>query len=294
MPDESHCCEVPLTRSLPPPGPYWRFTREERQLVALVFAALLVPGNVERLAELVQWHPPDLGDAEVAVELAYPRDLWASHRAQRGPSLLGQEDFRAAILDCLQLSDDAWLRRCAVTEFNAFFGATPRPSDRFIQYPGRWSIRALTDPGRAHFITDPSELRKVCIYKFAHNAKPDLVILCPGGDVLCIEAKVGSREGSYPIPGQAPASQREVQRFLIDCLLGFRGHFVYLTRDRPSGDSPPAANEMGISWLEVLQALDLSCAAEWVGNWVDDLVGAGEDERSRPDESGPEPREDED
>lgn len=41
---------VAITRSLPVPGPFWTFNREERNAVAILFGLLARPGNLEKFA----------------------------------------------------------------------------------------------------------------------------------------------------------------------------------------------------------------------------------------------------
>ena len=85
---------TPLTRSLPAPGPFWTFNREERNAVAILFGLLTGPGNVEAFARLLDWQPADLPEVEVCVEWTYLRDLWSHHSRTASPDTL-----RAAILD---------------------------------------------------------------------------------------------------------------------------------------------------------------------------------------------------
>jgi hypothetical protein len=179
---------TPLTRSLPAPGPFWTFNREERNAVAILFGLLTGPGNVEAFARLLDWQPADLPEVEVCVEWTYLRDLWSHHSRTASPDTL-----RTAILDALQPADGEALRACSPLEFNTHFGAVPKPSSIYLQSPGNWSV-AKFDP----MIGDDEEFRRACVFKWAFNVKPDLVLRTPSGKVLCIEAKWDSGEGSYP------------------------------------------------------------------------------------------------
>jgi hypothetical protein len=170
---------TPLTRSLPAPGPFWTFNREERNAVAILFGLLTGPGNVEAFARLLDWQPADLPEVEVCVEWTYLRDLWSHHSRTASPDTL-----RTAILDALQPADGEALRACSPLEFNTHFGAVPKPSSIYLQSPGNWSV-AKFDP----MIGDDEEFRRACVFKWAFNVKPDLVLRTPSGKVLCIEAK---------------------------------------------------------------------------------------------------------
>lgn len=249
---------------LTPPGPYSSFSREERNWVALLYGLLMWPGNMERFAELVRWAPNDIDKVEVAIEWAYRRDLWNYH------SRLGDQDaLRNDILDTLQPSNRDHLETMSIEEFNAYFGATPQPSKDTIQFPGKWSLRRFDET-----IVDDGEFFRTCRYKWAHNVKPDLVAMTPTGQVLCVEAKLGSPEGSYPA-SQADLAvfhrrclpslgQMSVQRFLVNDLLGLEGTFVHLTPIHAPSDAVRS-----ITWVQTFVALDSNWAAPWVKRWLE-------------------------
>lgn len=253
---------APITRALPIPGPFWTFNREERNAVAVLFGLLTKPGNLRAFADLLDWRPDDLDQAEVSVEWTFLRDLW-SHHSRR----LKAADLRQAILDSLAPSNAAELATCSIREFNTHFGAVPRPSDTYIQSPSNWSIARFDST-----IGDDTEFRGTCRYKWAFNVKPDLVIQTPSGKLLCIEAKWDSGEGSYPASEPEKAifqrrglpymSQTSVQRYLVNDLLGFDGTFAYLARRRFDTDAG-----LGITWVEALTNLDRSATPTFVNDW---------------------------
>ena len=258
---------IPIPHSLPAPGPFWTFNREERNAVAVLFGLLARPGNLETFCGLLGWCPDDLADAEVSVEWTFLRDLWNHHSRLVEPSVL-----RTAILDALQPGNAAELASCSVLEFNAYFGAVPRPSAVYIQSPSNWSVARFDTTVR-----DNDEFRKVCRFKWAFNVKPDLVIQTPSGKVLCIEAKWDSGEGSYPASekekaifgrrGIAPLSQTAVQRYLVDELLGLEGSFAYLARRRFD-----TAAGRGVTWAEILSDLDRSGTPAFIDKWCAGIV----------------------
>lgn len=260
---------VPITRALPAPGPFWTFNREERNAVAVVFALLGRRGNLETFARLLGWQPVDLADAEVSVEWTYLRDLWNHHSRRRDSAVL-----RAAILDCLQPDNRDWLAACSILEFNTHFGAVPRASAIYVQSPSNWSVRRFDAT-----IVGNDDFRRTCRFKWAFNIKPDLVVQTPSGRVLCVEAKWDSAEGSYPASEAEKAifrrrqlpylTQTEVQRYLVDDVLGFTGDFAYLARS----NFVTAAGRC-ITWAELLPALDRSGAPDFVAHWCDQEIGA--------------------
>lgn len=84
---------IPIAKSLPIPGPFWSFNREERNAVAVLFGLLARPGNLETFARLLDWSPADLDDAEICVDWTYLRDhsvdgatgavrMWARRRCR--------------------------------------------------------------------------------------------------------------------------------------------------------------------------------------------------------------------
>lgn len=75
---------VPITRSLPAPGPFWTFNREERNAVAVLFGLLARPGDLDTFARLLNWHPDDLADAEVSVSVEPPQPTRPAGRAPNG------------------------------------------------------------------------------------------------------------------------------------------------------------------------------------------------------------------
>lgn len=230
----------------------------------------LVSGaNLETFARLLAWQPDDLAGAEVSVEWTYLRDLWNHHSRLRDSVVL-----RAAILDCLQPENRGWLKTCSLIEFNTHFGAVPRPSAGYVQSPSNWSVGRFDAT-----IVSNDAFRRTCRFKWAFNIKPDLVVQTPSGRVLCVEAKWDSAEGSYPASEaekaifrrrQLPSvTQTEVQRYLVNHVLGFTGSFAYLARS----NFVTAAGRC-ITWGELLRVLDLSGAPDFVAQWCSQEIGA--------------------
>ena len=259
---------IPITQSLTVPGPFWSFNREERNAVAILFGLLTRPGNLETFARLLDWHPDDLADAEVNVEWTFLRDLW-NHYSRR----LDAAALRTAILDALCPEDGEELADCSTLEFNTHFGAVPRPSERYLQSPSNWSVARFDAT-----IADSDQFRRTCQFKWAFNVKPDLVVQTPSGKVLCIEAKWGSGEGSYPASEKEKAifqsrglphlTQTAVQRYLVNDLLGFDGEFAYLARTRLV-----TAAGRGVTWAEVLLALDRTASPTFIDQWCAAIAG---------------------
>lgn len=253
--------DVRVTTTLPP-DPYWSFNREERNAVAVLFGLLMMPGNLERFAELVSWDPPDIADAETSVEWSYLRDQWDRTEPLARGGLL---------LDLWNPANRGELSELTAIEFNSRFVAGPVSSEQ-IQSPASWGVAKLDLA-----IEDNSEFLAACVFKWAFRVKPDLVAQTPSGRLLCVEAKLGSREGRYPSSGPeieifkrrglTTQSQIGVQRYLIDELLKFSGQFVYLTR-RMSGTTA----DRSLTWGEALAALDSSWVAPATASWIQRMI----------------------
>ena len=250
---------------LTPPGAFSTFNREERNAVAMLYAALLHPGNLKRFADAVGWNGlEDPPAAEVFVEWTYARDLWSLHE--------NTQQRRDAIIGLLQPANADRLRGCTVEEFNTFFGATPQPSTHEIQYPGRWSLLKFTGN-----IPDNEAFRRTCVFKWAFNIKPDLVIHGAQNRLLCIEAKWTSGEGAYPSSspekaefarrGLAPVSQNEVQRFLVTDLLGFDAAFAYLVKEGTAA----SASHPTLTWRDAFAQLRTESLPPFVRDWIHHL-----------------------
>lgn len=97
-------------------------------------------------------------------EYAYLRDLW---------DYIGDcnEIKREVIYNFLKPTNIQELKKMKTYEFNSYFGAISKPSSKYIQSPSRWSILKYKDT-----ICDNDEFLKVSKFKWAFNAKPDIVI----------------------------------------------------------------------------------------------------------------------
>lgn len=257
---------------------FWKLNREERNGVATLYAALLIPTNLAAFAKAIGWS--GLGDperAEVYVEWTYLRDLW-NHHGSKGSRSAQRDamnaDRRRVILEFLDPPNRSELERYTTLQFNEHFGAVPRPSATEIQYPGNWSV------SRFHpHIPDKDAFCATCRFKWAFNIKPDLVVHGENRQLLCIEAKWDSPEGAYPSKsselaifaerGLKPLQQTEVQRYLVETLLGFDGSFCYVVKSHAK--APPGITR--ITWSEALAPLDLAGFAPFVEQWRDHQLG---------------------
>ncbi|MBA7619585.1 hypothetical protein ES703_26924 [subsurface metagenome] len=231
---------------------YSAINREERNLAAILYHLLLSNNNLDRFLALIEC-PFDVVESEMGIylEYAYPRDLWSQ--------IKDNTTKRGLVLELLQASNMDALQGMSVLEFNRYFGAVPQPSTRYVQSPGLWSVSRFD-----RTIEDDDEFLRVCMFKWAFNAKPDIVIHTSRDRAVCIEAKLESSEGQYPQSGGEKrifrsrgleyVSQTNLQRYLMENLLGIDTWFVFLVQK--TGQS--SDSHQLLLWKDVFRSLDLS------------------------------------
>jgi hypothetical protein len=251
---------------------YWQICREERNLAAILYHLLLRPGNLQKFLDLAGYGVPlDDGQAAVYFEYAFLRDIWSSmtlDHADKGGLDGVNARKRRAILDVLRPQKSAWLSSCSVAEFNGHFGAAA--NSKYIQSPSNWNLSKF-----AETIGDPQEILRVSKFKWAFNAKPDLVIQPDAGHALCVEAKFESPEGLYPTSGAEKkifdelhlprVKQTELQKYLLESLLGLDAEFLMVT----SGKKKALVGQKHLSWGQVFSALDVEGESPFVVGWVE-------------------------
>lgn len=264
---------------------YADYCREERNFAAILYAQLLRPEGLQAFLRRIHGigpidHPEQ---AEVFFEYAHARDLWHCFGRQfdgKGPAgkARREEDFRRAILALIDAPPGLQEITKTISEFNHFF--LGRGSKREIQMPNQWDQRRFgtwleiaLDQG---WYTQRGEAlsfaKRICCLKWAFNAKADIVIHLPDQRAVCVEIKVASGESSYKadyvndgIPAVFPMTQTRLQRYVLESLLGYRTHFVFLTPggapktanacvapEAQTGAENECANLQTLDWAEVL------------------------------------------
>lgn len=244
---------------------YAVINREERNLAAVFYHVLLLKDNLSRFLEMINCRFA-VKNEEMGIyfEYAFIRDLWFQ--------VNDNETKRYLILTLLKPRNERKLRALSILEFNGFFGAVPKPSQKYIQSPGKWSLT------RYHkTIADDQEFLKVCKFKWSFNAKPDIVIHASRDQAVCIEAKFKSAEGVYPKKqaevtifkdrGLDPVSQTHLQEYLMQTLLGINTQFVFLV-NKANQDSP---THKVVLWKEVFDILDTTGIPSFMHEVIDNL-----------------------
>ncbi len=274
---------LPLERSegLEASPTYADYCREERNFSAILYAELLRPEGLQAFLARIEGigpieHPER---AEVFFEYAHARDLWHGFGKQfdgKDPSAKAkrEEGFRRAILALIDAPPGLKSATLTIAEFNRFFiGETRRASLREIQMPNQWDQRRFGEWARialeSGWYTERDEAlrfaERICCLKWAFNAKADIVIHLPDGRAVCVEIKVASGEAKYSAShdddvaaAKYSRSQTELQQHVLEKLLGYQAHFVFLTPESGRSLDPAGldgAKVQTLGWAEVLQVL---------------------------------------
>jgi len=259
------------------PPNYWEFCREERNYAAILFAELC---KKENLAAFLKKYSTDDQPIEnyqfgIYFEYAYLRDLWNSI----GKSNEGGKHESSNNLDAIEAANikrkeiiqkcltkvtgvDAILKK-SILEINQHF-VSGKPSEIFIQSPGRWSVAALSNTFK-----QPSDLLIACKFKWAFNIKPDLVIHLSKEKAICIEIKHESGEGRYPATTgeksifksagiKETVGQIEMQKYLMTELLGLTTQFIFIKSKNIKTSNSLHDCPTELHWKDVFGCMDIA------------------------------------
>ena len=245
---------------------YNKINREERNIAAILYHLLLTGDNLRRFLDLIGCTYPVVADEwAIYFEYAFLRDLWNNITQ-------GNEFKRRLILDLLQPINRAELEHLSIQDFNAFFKtgfnrSKSRASVDTIESPSNWSVEACSSN-----IADNEELRKVCEFKWCFNVKPDIVIHTSHNTAVCIEAKMESTEGKYPVGterkilkerGIEPIGQLFIQEKLMKELLGIQTELRVIAKNTDNGN-----NRKVFTWRQVFNSLDTSSCPNFIIEWL--------------------------
>jgi len=245
---------------------YYNFNREERNLAAIFYHTLLMDKNLDKFLNKIEYTERfNNNDVEIYFEYAYLRDRW---------SLIDKDDDvtkKKLILDILNPENKQELEKKSLREFNSYFGAKRAPSSDYIVSPANWSITSFYNN-----IKDNMDFEKACILKWCFNAKPDIVIKTSPTKAICIEAKLESGIGSYPTSasekkiyrdrGCSDMNQLELQRILMEEILGYETEFVTIVKNSPRNKVDNSFKS--ITWDEVFADVDMSENPTFIKEWL--------------------------
>lgn len=268
---------------------YSKINREERNLAAIVYYALLHNDNVQTFLNLIGDNSTIIDDElGIYFEYSFLRDLWHNIDVKNKDNLEKQNEIKKKlILELLQPINKTELEGASVLDFNTYFGCVPNPSKIFIQSPGNWSI--IGNPktqmkGFDETIPLSNEFEKVCKFKWSFNIKPDIVIHKTRESAVCIEAKLESNEGRYPSkPSEEVVFNRRklkkteqtgLQKYMMEQLLGINTKFIFLVQN----DKVKSHSHMTLTWSRVFKNLNTQGFHPFVSEWISSysIVEGGE------------------
>ncbi len=229
---------------------YCEINREERNYAAIFFAALCKPGNTKSFLRKFFNYDSELGeDFGIYFEYAYLRDLWSKIDCE--------ETKKDVIRNLLPIKNIGEILDQPIVEINRKFGVAGKPSEEFIQFPGKWAIVKYNQN-----FSDNDDFLKICRFKWSFNIKPDIVIHLDKDRAICIEAKYTSIEGQYPSSerekeifrkrGIKPVKQLELQKYMMEELLGIETDFMFLVYKKEISEKYKV-----LSWKEAFDNIDM-------------------------------------
>jgi len=240
---------------------YFAINREERNFAAILYHLLLINNNLPKFMKLIKCDFP-IVENEFAIyfEYSFLRDIWFNLKD-------GNDIKRKFILDFLKLSDNQYLSECNIETFNKYFGAVPKPSIKYIQSPSNWSIERYKST-----ILNDSEFLEVSQFKWAFNAKPDIVIHMSNTTAICIETKYECGESYYPSKAEerlefsrrnlSLVSQTQLQKMILTELLGIETQYIMLVQKGSASNTHKA-----FYWKDVFGIMDMSNCPYFINDW---------------------------
>jgi hypothetical protein len=234
--------------------PYQDLCREERHFLAVLFALMNL--DTEGLARFVARH---LGGHEkvpidettrLFYEYSKPRDLWAWIDREPGSNrkrpMKARDDIKRAVVKAglMAFGDADPALPSSVEAFNALFNEKPNSGQ--IMSPATWQMKGSAEGAL---------FTAARLLKTAFKIKPDIVIETQGRPVVCIEAKLESREDRY----DCGESQIGMQRKLFRCLLGADPVIILVSQRKGSGEA-----DLALTWDEVFACFPKHAEAGWV------------------------------
>jgi hypothetical protein len=147
-----------------------------------------------------------------------------------------------------------------------------------IAYPGKWSVLILHEHIYDRFRITPEEFRDLCKFKWAFNIKPDMVLVIPDCKPICVEAKLESAEGRYPIKAEECSKfdrlfkdkkrrvrQIELQQFMFKYLLKSPCQSVVIGQAPADEDHGPVS----LGWDEVFRQMNMESSLSFVRKFIE-------------------------
>jgi hypothetical protein len=252
-------------RELAGDKPYYEINREERNVAGLLYHLLLSKDNLMTFLSDLGYNNIDCEQVELYYEFAYVRDLWK--KLPNDNEL--KKSFIIETLNYIGLSQ--LLPNEEVKSFNTFFGATRAESEKYIVSPANWSISGMSDKLKEN----QSLFEAVCMLKWGFNVKPDIVIVLPNNQAICIEAKWDSTEGTYKGNDLFKnVKQLYVQKYVMEEILNYdHVDYVFLTKSTTRGNSKKEIDSvLNHHWNQIFQKLDYSDSLPFAQKWIERII----------------------
>lgn len=251
---------------------YVSINREERNLCAILYSILLHEENLALFLDFIKGRCgvpssfPD-NDVDIFYEFAFLRDYWFSLGKSSISSNLNKYNFIRKELGFLNQFPDIDLNNVSeIEKFNKSFGG--RSKDK-IDSPSNWIVAKMCE---SEYLKDKNNFVHACKFKWSFNAKPDIVLVGGGKNVICIEAKLESSESSYPTSGkekelfdavagiESRVGQVELQKYMFD-ILNVESDFIFLEKKN--------SKDTSLSWCELF-ALDFQVVPPFAKKWINE------------------------
>lgn len=289
---------------------FYTFAREERQLCAMLAHLLMQRGSnlqafltlferqlaTENLEPYAGERAVQVESAQVYVEFAFLRDRWNQFDADPAYDLATRNKAKREFLfemlmrvDTLRPLELRNAMPAEVDEFNAcFMGPAGLRVKHDIASPALWNVVALYKlAGLDRGVTEERKwvFRDLCKFKWAFRIKPDLVIVFPGLEPICVEGKLESGEGRYPTkPAETKlfdyvftgqdrrVRQVELQDFMFRVLLGCGSRLLFIAQKEGQvtipGPEGATVNVPQLRWDRVFEALDHADSIPFVRSFI--------------------------
>lgn len=248
---------------------YYQINREERNLCAILFHALLLGDNLTKFLKKINCNFSIIeSEKAIYLEYAFIRDIWENIRKEHGVSE-GNKIKKKIILDILKPANKSKLEDMSIFEFNNLFvqSISRMPSSIEIESPGNWNINKYDKN-----FSNNEEFMNICKFKWSFNAKPDIVIHTSNNEAICIEGKFKSGEGIYPANKDEKeifkrrnlvfVGQLSIQPIIMH-LLDIEAKYILL-----ANSSIYSNTHDSYTWKEIFDELDTANCPNFITEWL--------------------------
>ena len=242
---------------------YSEINQEERNYAALFYHVLMKEDNAAIFLQKCGFGEKPKDDFGMYFEYSMIRDLWSI--------IVDESTKREIIRQKLEIENIDQIMKGSPLDINNHFGVKGNASKGQVQYPGNWVMKKYDET-----IEKNDDFHKVCKFKWAFNIKPDIVIHLGKNRAICIETKYKSGEGRYPSQkddksifirrGLPYVRQMELQKFMMEELLGIETQFVFLVFKKPRSNTQNV-----MTWKEAFCGMDLKNVPKFAKDMLENV-----------------------